>query len=403
MMYWEKLSKEAITIKVNQALSKNIRFDKNKIMGTSISFLDPIVFDKKYKRNAPFLTSMIHNPDHRGCHTINVNGSLFEGTKELELDVIRICAEELLGGQAGMQDGYIASGGTEANITALWIFRNLFKRRYGAKNSEIVIFCSRDTHYSIYKASNLLGIDIVSLQVDNNTRQIKPHVLEDKIASAKENGKKYFIFVANMGTTMFGSVDDIDMITSIFDKADVFYKVHVDAAFGGFIYPFTNAENELSFANKKVASVSLDAHKMLQTPYGTGMFLIRKGYFEYLKPQEKTFFTETDLTLSGSRSGASAIAIWMVLMAYGSSGLREKVLKMVNRTKWLCEELSKKGIDYYNNPYMNIVSIRNEDITKELVEFYNLVPDNHESPNWWKVVTMAHVDKMLIGDFLESE
>lgn len=77
-----------------------------------------------------------------------------------------------------------------------------------------------------------------------------------------------------MGTTMFGSVDDIDKITKILNKEKINYKLHVDGAFGGFIYPFINSKSNYSFKNSNITSFTIDAHKMLQAPYGTGIFLI---------------------------------------------------------------------------------------------------------------------------------
>ena len=80
----------------------------------------------------------------------------------------------------------------------------------------------------------------------------------------------------NLSTTMFGSVDDIDEITMFLNKKNIVYKLHVDAAFGGFIYPFSNPKSSYTFKNPNITSFTIDAHKMLQTPYGTGIFLIRK-------------------------------------------------------------------------------------------------------------------------------
>ena len=55
-----------------------------------------------------------------------------------------------------------------------------------------------------------------------------------------------------------------------------------DAAYGGFIYPFTNVDNPYTFKNPNLSSISIDAHKMLQAPYGTGIFLVRKNYLKHV-------------------------------------------------------------------------------------------------------------------------
>ena len=102
--------------------------------------------------------------------------------------------------------------------------------------------------------------------------------LERKMEAAKVAGVKHFILVMNMSTTMFGSVDDIIRVTDYFELNDLNYKAHIDGAFGGFIYPFTNEESSYSFKNNRITSFTLDGHKMLQSPYGTGVFIIRKGF-----------------------------------------------------------------------------------------------------------------------------
>lgn len=70
---------------------------------------------------------MVANPNHIGCHTIDTDHEeMFSGTQEIEHDLIRICAEEIFKGEPQGYDGYVASGGTEANIQAMWIYRNFF-------------------------------------------------------------------------------------------------------------------------------------------------------------------------------------------------------------------------------------------------------------------------------------
>lgn len=56
---------------------------------------------------------------------------------------------------------------------------------------------------------------------------------------------------------------------------------------------------------------------MLQAPYGTGIFICRKGLIENVLTKEAQYVEGMDLTLCGSRSGANAIAVWMILFSYG--------------------------------------------------------------------------------------
>jgi tyrosine decarboxylase / aspartate 1-decarboxylase len=131
------------------------------------------------------------------------------------------------------------------------------------------------------KASNVLNISIYKTQVDFETRSLVESDVCNTIEKAQLEGKKYFIVVANMMTTMFGSVDDLVYTKVLKDKV-LDFKLHLDGAYGGFYYPFVHdGENSLNFSNPDVSSVTLDAHKMAQAPYGTGIFLIRKNLIHF--------------------------------------------------------------------------------------------------------------------------
>ena len=194
-----------------------------------------------------------------------------------------------------------------------------------------------------------------------------------------------------MMTTMFGSVDDIDVVIEALENQNCSYKLHVDGAYGGFYYPFTNEESQLTFENPAITSFTLDAHKMAQSPYGTGIFLIRKGLIQNVNTSEASYVEGEDFTLIGSRSGANAIAVWMILSKNGPYGWHEKIFILQKRTDWFCKQLERLDIAHYRNPMSNIITIRAKYITQEIAGKYGLIPDNHHDPKWFKVVIMEHV------------
>ena len=393
MGIWKKLPQEKIRERIFAALGENVNYFKSNILGIPASHLDDKVFyqDAPFLSNAPFLSTLIHNPNHIGCHTLGTSESFFKGTQEVEKELIRICAEDILKGEAHGFDGYVASGGTEANMQAIWVYRNYFINERGAKNSEIAIVSSADAHYSMSKAANVLNIQLVKIAVNKDTRQIEQEILEEELQKLKKQGVKNIIIVANMMTTMFGSVDSVDVYVTALKKFDLEYKIHVDGAYGGFYYPFSAKNNNLNFSNPDVNSVTLDAHKMLQAPYGTGIFLIRKNWIHYANTKEASYVEGEDYTLSGSRSGANAVAIWMIMMTYGPHGWYEKILILNNRANWLSKELELKNISFYRNNDSNIITIRSESISREIAKKYGLVPDDHKNPEWFKIVIMDHV------------
>ncbi|MEO9966785.1 MAG: pyridoxal-dependent decarboxylase [Reichenbachiella sp.] len=401
-MHWEKYSRQKINSVVFEAIGNNLNYRDSPPIGLPASYLDSKVFysDAPFLGDAPFMSTMVANPNHIGCHTLGDSEPVFKGTQQLERELIDICATQIFGAEPDSVDGYVASGGTEANIQAFWVMRNYFMEVHGASLDEIAIVYSADAHYSMPKGGNLLCIQSIVADVDQETRLIDQDQLKAKLKEAEKQGIKNFIVVMNMSTTMFGSVDDMASTIDSLESLGLNFKIHVDGAYGGFIYPFSTEDPLYSFQNKHVISFSLDAHKMLQSPYGTGIALIRKGYIEYAMTKEANYVKGKDYTLVGSRSGANAVAIWMILRAYGSAGWKAKIEELLDRTEWLCAQLTKRGLKFYRHPRMNIVTLKPEPISLSLAAKYFLVPDDHESPSWWKVVVMDHVTEGILDQFL---
>lgn len=393
-MIWEKKGSEEIKRIVFSALENNINYSEKNIIGVPASYLDEKVFsqDATFLKDAPFLSSLIKNPNHIGCHTLGESESFFAGTQEIERDLIKICAHDILKGNINQEfDGYVASGGTEANMQAIWIYRNFLKEKHGLKLDEISVLCSEDSHYSMDKAANVFGIQIQKIGVDENTREISSESVQKALNEQVKKGVKGFIVVSNMMTTMFGSVDNPDIYTNALDKLGLPYFLHVDGAYGGFYFPFSQKEHTLDFRNEKVTSITLDAHKMAQAPYGTGLFVARKGLMNYANTKEASYVEGEDVTLIGSRSGANAVAVWMILSNYGPFGWMEKIFVLQKRAAWMEDQLQKLNIAFYRHPSSNIITIRANNLTPKIAKKYGLVPDNHANPSWYKIVVMEHV------------
>jgi tyrosine decarboxylase / aspartate 1-decarboxylase len=405
MIYWKKLSQDERKNRIEKALEENVNFATDASLGYPASKLDGKVFydDAPFLQDAPTLKTYVANPNHIGCHTLGTSENAFKGTQEMEREVLNVIAVDIFKAAPKSFDGYISPGGTEANMQALWMYRNFFMYHKNAKIDEITIISSEDTHYSIAKGANVLMIDWIKVPVSFENREMDKKVLETEIVKAKQNGKKYFIAVANMGTTMFGSVDNPDDYTSLLEKHDVEYKLHIDGAYGGFVYPFSNQKSVINFRNPKISSITIDAHKMLQSPYGTGVFVCRKGLIENVLTKEAEYVEGMDLTLCGSRSGSNAVAVWMILFTYGPFGWFEKVSILQMRTQFLCHELDELNVHYFREPFMNIVTIDAQHISEDVAKKFDLVPQQHHKGNkWYKIVLMDHVEMQHLTSFINA-
>lgn len=403
MLYWKKIAQKEKIARIQKALTENVNFANDITLGYPASKLDGKVFysDAPFLKDAPILQTYVANPNHIGCHTLGDSESAFSGTQEIEREALQVLAVDIFKAKPNSFDGYIAPGGTEANIQAIWMYRNYFMYTRAANTSEIAILATEDTHYSIPKGANLLMLDWLKIPVDFETRAISKVLLEKIILDAKQQGKKYFIVIANMGTTMFGAVDNPDDYIRVLESNNLEYKMHIDGAYGGFVYPFNKVDSTLNFDNPKISSITIDAHKMLQAPYGTGIFICRKGLIENVLTKEAEYVEGMDLTLCGSRSGANAVAVWMILFTYGPHGWFEKIRILQMRTQWLCNQLDELNVKYFRNPFMNIVTIQAEFIEKKLADKFDLVPQTHGDGNkWYKIVIMDHVEVEHLSTFI---
>lgn len=212
--------------------------------------------------------------------------------------------------------GHLSSGGTFANLEALWIAGQLSP---GKK-----IAASDQAHYTHSRISAVLGLPFVSIPSDASGR-MDLEVLEP-LLSKGEIGT----VVVSLGTTAIGAVDPLDQI--LFLQKRYPFRIHVDAAYGGYFTLASNLGPEARRAFDAIHladSVVVDPHKHGLQPYGCGAVLFRDpsvGRF-YKHDSPYTYFSSKELhlgeiSLECSRAGASAVALWATqrLLPYSPGG-----------------------------------------------------------------------------------
>lgn len=401
-MTWDALDEHALRERIFAALGANLSYEEDAVLGLPGSFLDRKVFPPLPElADFPWLSTVRANPNHIGCHTLGSSEPAFAGTQQIEREVIAMCAA-LLGAEAAEVDGYVASGGTESNLQALWTLRNALRAAHGIRAGEVGILASADTHYSVHKAANLMDMPLFAVEVDPHTRRMRPEAVARALAVASARVEAV-VGVLNMGTTMFGSVDEADDLLGPLDASGLPWMAHVDAAFGGFVYPLVAAQPQLDLRDPRIATVTLDAHKMLQAPYGTGVHLARKGLITHALTPSAAYVPGLDCTLSGSRSGANAVAVWLILVSHGYEGGKAFCRALVDRAARLSRALAERGIRHYRHPDMNVVALWAADVDAEVAQRHRLVPDTHAGPpQWLKIVVMDHVGEAHIEAFLRD-
>lgn len=197
---------------------------------------------------------------------------------EVEQHLVRALAGQF-GYEPSASDGVFASGGMEANHTAVlaaltWKFPDFPQTGARALPAQPVLYVSAESHHSFLKAARLCGIGMAAVRqipVDEKLR-LRPELLEDAIRMDRGKGLAPFLVVATAGTTNAGAIDPLPECAAIAQKEHLWF--HTDAAWGG--AAILDADLKPLLDGIALSdSITFDAHKWLSVPMGAGVFLTR--------------------------------------------------------------------------------------------------------------------------------
>ena len=378
-MQKEGIKKQKILELLEKKLKKDLSYDSGSILGSMCS--EPLNIAKEIHNK--YISKNLGDP------------GLFLGTAELEDEVIREIGE--LFGNSNIY-GTFTTGGSEANLIAMRIARNL---RPHIKKPEVVLPCS--AHISFDKAADLLNIKLKKVNLLDNF-QLDLNHLESLV------NDKTCAVVGVAGTTSLGLVDPIEEIGECIEGRDIFF--HVDAAFGGFVLPFLRELGypvpSWDFSVKSVDSITADPHKMGLGIIPSGGFLIKdasilkKTGFEipYLAGGNFQHFH-----IVGTRPGSPIIAFWAIIKLLGINGFKEIVKKCMENTKFLAQRISEiDGVKLVVDPVMNVVGITTES-GNSVCELEKILRNNKWMLgkfldfNLVRVVIMPHVKREHLIEF----
>jgi aromatic-L-amino-acid/L-tryptophan decarboxylase len=169
--------------------------------------------------------------------------------------------------------GLLTTGGSMANFNAIVAAR---ERHLGGDLRSGVLYASTQVHHSVLKSAKLAGIlpdRVRSVAVDRSFRMRADH-LSEAIHEDRARGLVPFMVVSTAGTTNTGAVDPLRDITATCRDEGLWH--HVDGAYGAFFHAVPALRGLLD-GLPDVDSLTLDPHKGLFLPYGTGALLVRDG------------------------------------------------------------------------------------------------------------------------------
>jgi putative pyridoxal-dependent aspartate 1-decarboxylase len=275
--------------------------------------------------------------------------------------------------------GITVSGGTAANITALWCARNAALgskdgflgvekeglsaalEHYGYKGAAII--GSNLMHYSFDKTTDLLGIgtrNLIKLPTDHLYR-IDINALRREIDQCSKRKQKIIAIVGIAGTTDTGSIDPLEEIADIAQENQIHF--HVDAAWGGpLLFSYTN-RYKLS-GIERADSVTIDGHKQLYLSMGVGMVMFRDAQLADVIQKSARYIIRAgsvDLgkrSLEGSRP-AMTILLNTALHVIGRRGYEFLIDEGVRKARFMADLIaSSEDFELLADPVCNILTYR---------------------------------------------
>ena len=309
--------------------------------------------DFDYSPLLPFLTLSANNvgdPFHDSNYRVN--------THEIEREVIDAFAD-LMRLERERAWGYVTSGGTEGNMYGLYMGRELFP--------DGVVYFSQDTHYSVVKILRLLKARSIMIK-SQPSGEID---YDDLYETIRINRDSPVIFMANIGTTMKGAIDDVSRVRAILSDLAVTNRyVHADAALSGMILPFVDEPQPYGF-DEGIDSVAISGHKMIGSPLPCGIALTKREYVARVA-RSIEYVGVLDTTLSGSRSAFAPLVIWYALRKHGLDGYRAIVQRCLDTAEYAVNRFLDAGIPAWRNRNSVTVVIRRP--SPEVVRRWQMAP-----------------------------
>ncbi len=281
--------------------------------------------------------------------------------------------------EAGHSLGSFCSGGTIANLTALWVARNKllapdgdfrgvnYSGMYGALKhygyDGVAVLVTERGHYSLGKAADVLGFgreNLIAIKTDENNKADIAN-LREQVADLTARNIKVMAIIGVAGTSETGSVDPLDEMADVAEEIGCYY--HVDAAWGGPTL-FSNTYKHILKGIERADSVTIDAHKQMYVPMGAGLVLFKEPttvssiehHAEYII--RKGSKDLGSYTLEGSRPGM-AMLLQSGLKIIGRSGYEILIDEGINKARSFADMINREEeFELVSAPELNILTYR---------------------------------------------
>ncbi len=283
------------------------------------------------------------------------------GLAQLEANVVRWFCDMV--GYPESAGGFLTSGGSFANLSAVVTAR---RKHLPDDFLRGTIYTSDQVHHSVHKAALLAGFPTANVRcvpTDGEFR-IRIDALADRIASDRQEGYQPFLIIGSAGTTNTGAVDDLSGLADLAEQENMWF--HVDAAYGGF-FVLTERGRQGLAGLERADSMSLDPHKGLFVPYGTGSLLVKDRQAlvqahsvsaDYMPSIQENAdlvdFCEISPELSRPFRG---LGVWLPIKMHGVDVFARTLDEKLDLSQWITGKLEQvEGLEILARPQLTVTA-----------------------------------------------
>jgi len=292
----------------------------------------PIATDFDYTQLYPLLKYPLNN----------IGDPLIESTydlnsRSLEREVIDFFAE-LFKAPKNNSWGYITNGGSEGNLYALYLARELYPNG--------MVYYSEATHYSVQKNIHLLNMPSIVIRSKPNGEMD----YDDLKEAIQLHRQQPAIILANIGTTMTEAKDDVTAIRKTLKACAIkSHYIHCDAALAGIYLSLLDTDAKFDFPHG-ADSIAISGHKFIGSPIPCGVVIVKKNYKERIG-RTIPYIGTLDTTITGSRNGHSPVFLWYAIKSLGKEGLKQRAVDSLELAEYTMQRLLSIDIKAWRNDH----------------------------------------------------
>ncbi len=356
--FWEKydLEDKNTTTLFKDIIERSISLNHPRYMGHQISPVAPVTA----------LASLVAAFMNNGMGVYEMGPA----STAIEKVVIKFFAEAI--GYEANADGFMTSGGTLANLTALLAARSVHARtdvwQAGHSGQKLAIMVSAEAHYCVDRAARIMGFGEEGiLKIETNERfQMNIESLDNQFEQATKKGFQVIAIVGSACTTSTGSYDDLEAIADFAERREIWF--HVDGAHGGAAI-FSEKYKSLTRGIHRADSVVIDCHKMLMTPAIATALVFKssqdayktfnqKAQYLWKEAAEEEWYNLAKRTFECTKEMMS-IKFFCLMQLYGKQGFAEFVETLYDLGKTFAKLIKKRPqLELVTEPECNIVCFR---------------------------------------------